>query len=198
MWTHQGDDLEECQREGLVLHVPSIERRLRPPIQTGEVRVFALVHGPVEFGGLPLHSSCFFFTLLLLTCFLTVTLGLGGFTCSCDGVLLSSATCRCMTYCEAAPRLRLPDDASGRGLGRMSVWRERESVSELKPQLAADEIWRRMSSIDGDEDNCAGSWSPRISHRTLVRSTTRFRRCEALAPHAVFIAPPLFKGVPTL
>ncbi len=91
-------------------------------MQTGEVRVFALVQGPIDFGGLPLLSACFFVTLLLLTCFLTVPLGLGSFTCSCDGALLSGATCRCMTYCEAALRLRLSADVLGLGLGRMSVW----------------------------------------------------------------------------
>lgn len=60
-------------------------------MQAGEVRVFALVRGPVELGDLPLHSSFFFITLLLLTCFLTVPLCVGRSPCSSDGVLLSGA-----------------------------------------------------------------------------------------------------------
>lgn len=64
-------------------------------MQAGEVRVLALVRGPVDLGGLPLYSAFFFVTLFLLTCFLTVPLCVGRFTYSSDGALLSDATCRC-------------------------------------------------------------------------------------------------------
>jgi hypothetical protein len=96
------------------------------------------------------------------------------------------------TYCDAPPRFRFAA-ALRRDCGRTSFSPERESLSELNPELEAGVIWRRRSSIDGDEDDCAGSWSPSISQRTLVRGTIRFRRYEALAPHDVFMAPPRSK-----
>lgn len=64
-------------------------------MQAGEVRVLALVRGPIDLRGLPLDSALFFVTLFLLTCFLTVPLCVGRSPCSSDGALLSWATCRC-------------------------------------------------------------------------------------------------------
>jgi hypothetical protein len=111
----------------------SIERRLRPPVQAGEIRVFVSLLRPVELGGLPLCTALFFVTLFLLTCFLTVPLSGCGFACSSDDALLSGAICLCKTYCEAAPRLRVATDALDPDLGLPFFWRERESVSGLNP-----------------------------------------------------------------
>lgn len=73
---------------------PSIKRSLRPPVQSGEIRVLASLRRPVEFRGLPLDPTFFFVTLFLLPRFLTIPLSLGGFTYSCDGALLSGTMCR--------------------------------------------------------------------------------------------------------
>src|SRR6185312_15437320 len=52
-------------------------------------------------------------------------------------------------------------------------------------------IWRRISSIDVVNGVCSGSCSPSRSQRTFVLRMARFRRCEALVPHDVFIASPI-------
>lgn len=112
---------------------PSIEWILRTPLQTGEIRIFAILRRPVGLGGLSLYTACFFVTLFLLTCFLTVPLGGCGFAWSSDDALLSGATCLNEAYCEAAPRLRVAPCALDPGLGRPSFSRERETVSGLNP-----------------------------------------------------------------
>lgn len=74
-------------------------------MQAVEVRVLALVRGPVDLSGLPLYSAFFFVTLFLLTCFLTVPLCVGRSTCSSDGALLSCATCRCRRSTARRPHV---------------------------------------------------------------------------------------------
>jgi hypothetical protein len=111
----------------------SIERRLRTPLQAGEVRVFTLLRRPGKLGGLPLYTALFFIPLFLLACFLTVPLSACGFACSSDDALLSGATCPYKVYYEAAPRLPLATDALDPGLGRWFFRRERETVSALNP-----------------------------------------------------------------
>ena len=86
---------------------PSIEWILRTPLQTGKIRIFTLLRRPVDLGGLSLYTACFFVTLFLLTCFLTVPLGGCGFACSSDDALLSGATCLYEGLLRSGPRLRV-------------------------------------------------------------------------------------------
>ena len=82
---------------------PSIERSLRPPLQASEIRVLAPLPRPIECRGLPLDPALFFVTLFFLTRFLTIPLGLGGFTYSCDDALLSGTMYRCQRPTTTRP-----------------------------------------------------------------------------------------------
>ena len=83
-------------------------------MQASEIWVLAPKYWPFELCGLPVYPAYFFVTLFLLTCFLAIPLGLGGFTCSCDGALLSGTT-----YRPTATRLNAGDWPP---LAWVSIW----------------------------------------------------------------------------
>jgi hypothetical protein len=72
-------------------------------LQASEIRVLAPQRRPVELRGLPVYPALFFVTLFLLTSFLTIPLGLGGFTYSCDDALLSDTMYRCQRPTTTRP-----------------------------------------------------------------------------------------------
>jgi hypothetical protein len=66
-----------------------IERGLRPPVQTGEIRVFTLLSGQtIALVGLALHALLLFFPLFLLAHFLALAFCDGNFGSSSDDALL--------------------------------------------------------------------------------------------------------------
>jgi hypothetical protein len=58
----------------------------------------------------------------------------------------------------------------------------RARVSRLSPELEAEIIWRRISSIDGVDEVTAGSWSPSTFQSTFGLGVRGFNRCERFVP----------------
>lgn len=87
-----------------------IERCLRTPLQPGEIWVFAILSRAIPLLRLALDTARFFFALLLLAGFFSVSLRGCSFAWSSDDALLSKVMGLSRVYDEAGPRLRVAVD----------------------------------------------------------------------------------------